>query len=250
MSVKRLVGEPREKRLSAEGIMFPVTVPVSAAEGMLAVEDATAVLMRPEISESVAYCERVVVETYPLAEFKNEPSVKVNPPSPSARERMLACCPTERNGVHTLDVAMSEGALRLWYICRKPSAWCGTELVISCPEGSIPSGGCRISTRFAGVLDENIQFAILVMTGSVHSIKWDTIEESPLERAVISFCRFAVVEARAKLNCSVSELVAASRSAAAALACWASAAASVDVDTSLERPTGVPLSVVVGRHPP
>src|SRR3989344_8750174 len=65
MSVKRLVGEPREKRLSADGIMFPVTVPVSAAEGMLAVEDATAVLMRPEISESVAYCESVVVETYP-----------------------------------------------------------------------------------------------------------------------------------------------------------------------------------------
>src|SRR3989338_661581 len=229
MSVKRLVGEPREKTLSEVGMMevasrerFTVEVACPVRSDCKELSNgATAVVMRPEISESVAYCERVVVETSPLAEFKNEPSVKVNPPSPSARERMLACCPTERNGVHTLDVAMSEGALRLWYICRKPSAWCGTELVISCPEGSIPSGGCRISTRFAGVLDENIQFAILVMTGSVHSIKWDTIEESPLERAVISFCRFAVVEARAKLNCSVSELVAASRSAAAALACWA-----------------------------
>src|SRR3989344_3079514 len=174
MSVKRLVGEPREKTLSEGGMMevaswerFTVEVACPVRSDCKELSNgATAVVMRPEISESVAYCERVVVETYPLAEFKNEPSVKVNPPSPSARERICAPCETERYGVQIEEVAMTELALRLWYICRKPPIRFCAEPENSRVAGSIPAGGCRISTRLAGVLEENDQFAIMDVSGS------------------------------------------------------------------------------------
>ena len=188
---------------------------------------------------------------------RDEPSVNVNPPLPSRSAPMSASRPTERNGVHMEEVAMSVGALRFWYICRKPLAWCGSSPVSLLPEGSIPSSGCRMSTRSPGVLDEYTQFAILAVTGLFHQSKWEAIEESPLERAVISFCRLntaLVVEARsaalalcasAALNASVSELVALASAKLNDVVRDDVAAAKSESVAYIERSTGAPLAVVV-----
>ena len=104
---------------------------------------------------------RTVLDISPVAELRDEPSVKVKPPLPSAKERICACPVTASDGVQIDEVAMKEGAITLWYNDRKPVGWSRAGLGIPATEGSIPSTGCRISTRSPEVLDEKRQFAIM-----------------------------------------------------------------------------------------
>ena len=147
------------RELMSESFAY-VEVAAEREERDKRVEERDAALASDEVACASA-AERVEVETRPAAELRDEPSVKVKPPLPSAKERICACPVTASDGVQIDEVAMKEGAETLWYNDRKPVGWSRAGLGIPATEGSIPSTGCRISTRSPEVLDEKRQFAIM-----------------------------------------------------------------------------------------